>query len=204
MLAPNSPRIDPEAQRAIQPFLQPDETLLWAEMPPGWRLGIRELPTLLFLLIWNAGVWTIISIMVPFNWLLGLFGYQAQANVSMPFPFLPVAIMFLVIGVLGLVASARNFLNGWLTYYALTGQRVIVVQKVPPGRVTSFWEQALSTMSRTGSRGRGTISFGDRYPGTIGMWLGTPSKLIGISNPASVEALIISALQPSRTEGRKS
>ena len=196
--------VDAAAQRAIKPYLRIAEPLVWAEKPSGWRLALRETFRLLFALffcviIFTATAHMTFGILIP---VLQSGSTQGEPSASILVPAFAVPLVFTLFGIVILVLSAHRFLGSWFTCYGLTDTRVLILRSLAPAKIISLGPDFLPNMSRTGESGRGTISFATSKGGSRYGWFGFPKKLIGIRNPAGVEALIVSTLRPADTQGR--
>lgn len=197
--------VDAAAQMAIRPYLRTAEPLVWAEKPPGWRLALGETFRLLFIVLWCVGVLVFVGSIIPWRALISMLAsgnFRIETGGGPGLVFFAMPLLFMVAGIVGLVVSAYRFLGAWFTYYGLTDSRVLILRSLPPAKTVSLGPQVLSNMSRTGEDGRGTISFDDSDLRSNYAWLRLPRKLIGIRNPAGVEALIVSTLRPADTQGR--
>jgi hypothetical protein len=115
---------------------------------------------------------------------------------------------FLLFGVYFVVG--RFFFDSYQrtrTYYAVTGERIIIVSGIASREVKSLPLQTLSEMTlREKSDGSGTITFGPVDP-RYAMWAGTAWPGMGKRLPASFELIpnvrsvydTIRELQASRT-----
>ncbi|MEM8743622.1 MAG: hypothetical protein AAGF14_03195 [Pseudomonadota bacterium] len=196
--------VDPAAQSAIRPYLRTAEPLDWAEKPPGWCLALRETFRLVHALFFCAIIFTVTAVMtygilIP---ALKIGSTQGEPSASILVPAFAVPFAFTLFGIVFLVLSAHRFLGGWFTYYGLTDSRVLILRSLTPAKIVSLGPEFLPNMSRTGESGRGTISFVTSQAGSRFGWPEFPNKLIGIRNPAGVEALIVSTLRPADTQGR--
>ncbi len=198
------PDIDAAAQRAIKPYLEPGEVLLWAEKPPGLKLALPQLPMLIFQTAF-VGLFAVVFLAEPRyrEALMAIIGGDAPSEASAFDQFFAAFLLILVAaGIYGLIQGLKSFAASWRTFYGLTGKRVIILQTMPPSRIHSLGPSAFTTISRTENGRSGTIIF-DEPEGNEQEKRGSGFKrLIAITNPAGVETLIVSTLRPADTQGR--
>jgi len=137
-----------ETDRAVRGELALDEHLLWSGMPrQGVRVRARDVPGVLFMLVWLA---------VVVYWEGGVMAADA------PVAILLVGAAFFAYGlyfVFGRFIVDR--IRRSRTYYAVTDQRVLIASGLRRRQVKSLALGGLADVSLSeGSGGRGSITFG--------------------------------------------
>jgi hypothetical protein len=185
-----------EVEQKLRPELTRDERLLWSGVPqPGLRWRSSDWFAVPFALFWCYMVF-------------GMTGHGMHAERS-PYYLQPQFIPFALVGFYVLIG---RFFVDWYqrtrTYYALTDQRVIILDGVFNRQVKSL---TLATLSDTSlierSKGSGSITFGPS-PSSFS-WFGRSSwrgmnsqqapQFDMIENVRKVYALIREAQQANRT-----
>jgi hypothetical protein len=147
--------IDPLAAQKVQSELMPRESIYWAGMPnPGVIFHSDDWSAIPFTLIWTG-----FFVFWEGN-ALGVWGQNARTDVFMALWGIP----FLVVG--NYMVWGRFLVDAWLkrrTYYAVTSQRVLVLQEGWRRKTSTTFLEAIPTIEREGT-GTGTLWFGPKYP----------------------------------------
>jgi hypothetical protein len=173
------------ARDLVAPHLSPGERIVWRQAARPWPLALRRLPGLVFACVWAGFAWTwtaiALSAMAP-----ALFGGDfSGVFTAIPIMFIVFGAFFSAIGA-GIVWSAlRDVAASWSTHYALTNQRVLIVDR---GGAESFEAGAFAQMSRSAA----ALHFAWGPMGRGGA--GYSASLIGLDDPARVQALIRNTL----------
>lgn len=150
--------IDPRAAQKIQAELMSGESIHWAGMPnPRVIFHSDDWAAIPFSLIWTGffvfweaqalGVWAKSSRPTGNHTFMALWG-----------------IPFLVMG--NYMVWGRFLVDAWLkrrTYYAVTDQRVLVMQEGWKRKTSTTFLEAIPQIEREGAR-TGTLWFGPKYP----------------------------------------
>jgi hypothetical protein len=181
-----------QAFSLISQQLHPGERIIWHGTPTPLIAAREQAFQLVFMTIWTGAV------------LFGLWNLVVgpKANSSAPFPALLVLGVMITVGTTSWIRTLRSFTACWNTAYGLTDRRIIIA--VGEGATQSFTAAALGNLSRTGSKKRGSLTFGSSaYPdyGRPFRWFGLGNGLYGISDPVRVEALVYQTLIMPQREG---
>lgn len=181
---------------SIRCELDPEESLLWCDVPDSRHHMTPTIPLVIFSLGWNA-------FMINFIYIwnrgtsdaegpAGLFGMNGiLANMF----FIP----FIAVGLGSLFAPFWMWRSAKHTVYGITNRRVIIVSKLWKTKVRSFWPKDVSEIQRT-NRSDGT---GDLL---IGRELSSPSqsdgnevsfRLDGVKNVREVEKILRQMIETS-------
>lgn len=168
--------IEPEAARRFGRHLGDDETLLWAQRATPFAVARRHL----FFLSYAA---------LPL-----VFGPIMM--LSPPSPPASFILLFLVVWLVGVIVPAKRTLRGFKTWYAVTSERVLILETLSQDSLTSLLPASLVYLYRDNH----TIRFGstaeyDRFRWFYYYRPYTPRDLDGLTNAAEVERLILKVLK---------
>lgn len=166
--------------------LAPGERVLWRQRAQPGPLARSRLPAVFFMLVWAGFAWSWTSIVV-FGMGSLLFAQGLTLPVLLfPLVFLSVGALFSWIGATHLWSRIRDLRSAWATHYAVTSQRIIVAA---PDWVTSVEGASLASLARGLASKGGTLTVHSSH-GAL--------DLIGVDDPARVEALIRTTFAPAR------
>lgn len=147
--------------------LLPSETLLWWDRPAqGLAFTGNDLYLVPFSLLWGG---------------FAIFWESSVIHTNAPFFFRLWGIPFVLVGLY--LIFGRFFIDAWLrthVFYGLTDLRVLILQKGPFARFTSFVLDSLPPVSLTErADGRGTIAFElpQAYPRNRGFGTWIPASI---------------------------
>jgi hypothetical protein len=176
---------------AAEKELAPGEKLAWAGRPrasalarrasPGFFIGI---PFTAFSLFWVAGAYT---------------ATQRDGHDVGPFVFFPLfGLIFVAVGLFMLLSPLRAMARARSTIYAITDQRLLIIEGGSSRRVTSFTAGDIQQIERTERPdGSGDVVFRREIPATRrnsisfnGNWGATRIGFFGVSDVRRVEAAV--------------
>jgi hypothetical protein len=152
-------QIDPEAALVVQPELTSSERILWAGRPVlGTILHREDLFLIPFSLIWGG---------FAIFWEAGVAGFWGHGRSSGPSIFGMIwGIPFVLVGQYAI--WGRFLVVQWKkrrTHYAVTNQRVIVVQTGPSRKTAAAYIDRLPMLIKeSGNGASGTLRFGESEP----------------------------------------
>ncbi len=168
--------------------LRSREKVLWslesATAPIGYKL------LLLYGLIFT-GFW----LFMVFN----IFGGLNLVNISQAgSTFLLMPIIFFSVGIIQFLVTLWGLLRRNRFAYAVTDQRVIIMNGFRPMTTRSFGPRDITSMSRSGTPDKGTITLTSQFKPILfnykyGAFF-TPAKLVNIADATRIEDLIYSNL----------
>jgi hypothetical protein len=142
-------KIDPLACQKIQPYLSSDETLYWAGMPnPKVIFHSDDWVAIPFSLIWTGFI---------VSWETGVANQHSTFMTLWGIPFLIVG-NYMVWGRFLVDACLKR-----RTYYAVTSQRVLILQNAWRDRFSMTYLNLIPTIEQEGID-RGTLWFGPKLP----------------------------------------
>ena len=168
--------------------LRSREKVLWslenATAPIGYKL------LLLYGLVFS-GFW----LFMVFN----VFGGLSLKNISQSgSAFLLMPIIFFSVGIIQFLVTLWGLLRRNRFAYAVTDQRVIIMNGFRPMTTRSFGPRDITSMSRSGTPDKGTITLTSQFKAMLfnynyGVFF-TPAKLVNIPDAKRIEDLIYSNL----------
>jgi len=171
--------------------LAPGEKVVWADRPRPGALARREgprflmgLPFTLFALVWMAGAFS---------------ATQKASHDAGPFVFFPLfGLIFVAVGGFMLLSPLRAMAKARSTIYAITNERLLIIEGGRTRRVTSFTAGDIQQIERTErADGSGDVVFRRELPPTRrnsisfnGNWSATRIGFFGVSDVRRVEAAV--------------
>lgn len=174
--------IEPEAARRFGRHLGDDETLLWAQRARPFAVASRHLFFLSY-----AALFLVFALIM---------------SLSTPSPPALFVLLFLVASFFVARVPAKRTLRAFETWYAVTSERVLILETLSHDSLTSILPASLVYLYRDND----TIRFGsaaeyDRFRWFYYYHPYTPRDLDGLINAAEVERLILKVLK--RTSQRQ-
>ncbi len=186
--------IENDAIRQVaESALHGQEHLLWVGRPNPLRVAARYWLQSVLGVVWTAFVVFMISQVNSMGSGSGL-ARPAGSNILLFFQLFMVA--FLLLGISMILSPAWHYLKATRRVYALTGQRALIIERLPIQVVHSYFARDISHIERKGNDQQGDIIFARetrtyktrsgrtrRYVASIGF--------LGVENPRQVEALML-------------
>jgi len=172
-------------QQKIRSELKPGESVLWAGQPSSLEYMKSSMLALLFFIPWTA---------FSIYWVARASGFKIPDLSQGGFAFFPLfGLPFVLIGVWGLGYPLREKIKAKNVIYAITTQRVIIIEGSKSATYKSFYPHQLKNIERIQKHDNsGTIYFyQEAYTDSDGHKRYEKIGFIGIPNVRSVENQII-------------
>ena len=169
-------------RKLVEAELGDGEKVLWVGEPNPLRDSVQAIPILLF------GVpWTILAVNFMWNW-----GWRGT---GMDFAAVVFNGAFVVVGMAMLLAPAWAYSKARRSVYAITNERVLMIEGGPSKQVQSYREIGLGDIARKErADGSGDLSFAKKTTNdSDGHYQQSDIKFVGISRVRDVEQILRSA-----------
>jgi hypothetical protein len=167
------------------------EKLVWADQPRAGALARREFPKALFGIPFTA---------FAVFWVFGAWHSTNQSTAhNTPFVIFPLfGLIFVGIGLITLLSPLRARMKARSTFYAITAERLLIIEGRRSHRVTSFIPADIQQIERTERPdGSGDVVFRREFPPSRrnslsfgGNWSATRIGFFGVSDVRRVEASV--------------
>lgn len=180
--------INEEVRHIIEPELRPNERLIWVDRPASFPMNFTGVFLLTFSAFW---CFIVLSIGVFAN---GGEEVVPETGEASPFLFWFVFVsLFLSLGLFQAFSGLKMVIGPSKQVYAITSERVIILDRFFSSRVASFRPDQLSQIEREGNDIKGDLTFWST-PSNLsyasGPWKTPLNKFHKIRHPRDVENLI--------------
>lgn len=197
--------INEDIRHIIEAELRPDESLIWADSPASFPINFMGIYVLLFSIVWCSIVFGAIGV-GAFGGFEGTSELPDSADEELTesdisaggliigslFGLAFVSI-FVGAGLLNLLMGLKMTIGPAKQLYAITSERIIILDKFFSSRVASFRPDQLAQIERNGNDSIGSLTFGSAQSNFFSrnMYWKTPlNKFHKIQHPRDVENLI--------------
>ena len=177
------------ARAAVERELASGEHLIWFDRPRPWALARRDLPKSLFGIPFTA---------FAIFWVSAAYFGTSHAKESGPFEFFPLfGVPFIAVGLGLLLSPLWSVLKARSTIYAITDERLMIIEGLRIRRVTSYTSADIQQIERTERRdGSGDVVFrrelplGRRNSISFGSFNATRIGFFGVADARRVETSV--------------
>lgn len=181
---------DLSALSSAEKELAPGEKLVWADRPRPGALARQATTSFLFGIPFTA---------FSIFWVVGAYTATQRSGHAGADAFFPLfGLIFVAAGLFMLMSPLRAMAKARSTIYAITGERLLIIEGGRARRVTSFTAGDIQQIERTErSDGSGDVVFRRELPPTRrnsitfnGNWNATRIGFFGVSDVRRVEAAV--------------
>ncbi|MBV9863955.1 MAG: hypothetical protein JO316_01245 [Abitibacteriaceae bacterium] len=178
-----------ELHSVVQPDVESGEQILWVGQPNAARMAVKSIGGFLFGVGWT---WFTVAFIMGWmshnsssQWPGGIWGFGGLAFYLFMTPFL-------IVGLAMLASPLLSYQQGLRTFYAITNQRILVIETGKSRKVQSYGEGDIGNLERTEQPdGSGDLTFAKQhYKDGDGDLRTRDIKLVGIAQVRTVENII--------------